>query len=109
MAAANVEGSWRPHIPILVGTYDTLCMMYASIAVRKCSGYKEVNYCSNGCQKADWKVHKLVCSKFATFDFSTRPSDLHVLGFLFPSTEKMPQLVWLKKDHEAKYTWQLII
>eukprot|EP01135_Chromosphaera_perkinsii_P000934 Nk52_evm32s153 gene=Nk52_evmTU32s153 len=33
--------------------------------IKACSMCKHVQYCSRGCQRADWKLHKPICKKFA--------------------------------------------
>ncbi|KAK9807667.1 hypothetical protein WJX72_005773 [[Myrmecia] bisecta] len=37
----------------------------ADLPVQKCAGCKKACYCSPACQKAAWKVHKLVCKELA--------------------------------------------
>ncbi|KAI0154633.1 hypothetical protein GGR57DRAFT_502382 [Xylariaceae sp. FL1272] len=59
-----------------------------------CTQCNSACYCCNGCQRADWSVHKTMCKTFASFDMSTRPSNDHILGVRFPEKEK-PKLVWV--------------
>lgn len=35
------------------------------VGLKKCSGCAYAHYCSRECQAADWKKHKLVCTKIA--------------------------------------------
>ena len=39
-----------------------LCVVCNAPAALRCSKCKNSFYCSNGCQKADWKLHKQYCS-----------------------------------------------
>jgi hypothetical protein len=58
-----------------------------------CGTCKSAAYCTKACQKADWPVHKLLCTSFATF--TTAPSPTHRLGILFPETSFTPRLIWV--------------
>jgi hypothetical protein len=44
---------------------DNFCLqcMKALIIVKTCSACKKATYCSKGCQKVHWKVHKNTCCK----------------------------------------------
>jgi hypothetical protein len=35
----------------------------AELTLSRCGKCRQIAYCSKGCQKAHWKVHKLVCGK----------------------------------------------
>ena len=35
-----------------------------AVKMRRCSGCKQVYYCSSECQKEDWKNHKIICKTF---------------------------------------------
>lgn len=36
----------------------------SNIADKQCAKCKKVYYCSSSCQKANWKMHKLICDKY---------------------------------------------
>merc|ERR1712183_629500 len=36
-----------------------------SLVTRKCSGCRGVRYCSQDCQKDNWRIHKVLCSQLA--------------------------------------------
>lgn len=41
---------------------DPGCVVCGEVTpVKKCSGCKQIRYCSVKCQKADWKYHKQLC------------------------------------------------
>jgi hypothetical protein len=42
------------------------CFICSAFTCKACSRCKTVNYCSAGCQTADWGAHKKVCFKPAT-------------------------------------------
>ncbi|KAF7515767.1 hypothetical protein G7054_g14423 [Neopestalotiopsis clavispora] len=72
-----------------------------------CSRCKSTHYCSQECQTKDWPVHKLLCKSFSEFDLSTRPSECHFRGILFPEHQSKPQIVWLESPSNKVdgYTW----
>lgn len=58
-----------------------------------CKGCQDARYCSKQCQKKDWPVHKLVCSKFAAARDS--PGDNYYRCLYFPTDGSGPNFVWL--------------
>ncbi|EOD27378.1 hypothetical protein EMIHUDRAFT_254328 [Emiliania huxleyi CCMP1516] len=48
----------------------------ASIRLKECARCHEVEYCSVGCQKSDWKAHKKICGKGGPVDRSLAALDL---------------------------------
>ena len=74
---------------------DLLCSTCQKEGTSWCGAYG-VRYCSNNCQKQDWKRHKLVCKTFANWDYSARPSNDHFLAILFPTDRKEPELLWCR-------------
>ncbi|KAJ8680544.1 hypothetical protein QAD02_016331 [Eretmocerus hayati] len=71
------------------------CVLCDKSGARACSKCHSINYCSKACQLSDWNIHKQLCSTFATFDNSSRPSDQHTRAILFPVEDTKPQLVWV--------------
>jgi len=66
-------------------------------AHKKCKNCKSVEYCSDSCQKKDWKTHKLVCNAFTQFIAATpRPSQYHRLTLLLPADFNAPKFLWAK-------------
>ncbi|KAE9370954.1 hypothetical protein N431DRAFT_343036 [Stipitochalara longipes BDJ] len=62
-----------------------------------CSDCKQVHYCSQECQKEDWKYHKFVCKQYGDFMSSRpRPSARHRLALLFPVNAETPKLYWVE-------------
>ncbi|KAI0841904.1 hypothetical protein F5Y06DRAFT_163077 [Hypoxylon sp. FL0890] len=58
-----------------------------------CSTCKSCHYCSEECQKSDWKSHKLLCHLIATE--TERPSPSHIRAIYFPDSKPTPELVWI--------------
>lgn len=46
-----------------VDTKSRHCHVCSTETTSKCAGCKKIYYCSQKCQKADWKEHKKVCGK----------------------------------------------
>ncbi|KAI0426894.1 hypothetical protein F5Y09DRAFT_317743 [Xylaria sp. FL1042] len=61
----------------------------------RCNRCKGASYCSKLCQRGDYPIHKLLCTKFSAFNISARPSAEHVRAILFPVDQKQPKLIWL--------------
>jgi hypothetical protein len=72
-----------------------LCTVCDKDNARLCARCKSAAYCSEICQKVDWRTHKLLCAAFSEFDVSGRPTVNHVRAVLFPVDKKTPQLIWL--------------
>ncbi|KAH3953436.1 MYND-type zinc finger protein samB [Parastagonospora nodorum] len=72
------------------------CAMCTNLSMNNCTGCGDIRYCSTVCQKADWTVHKLLCSSFAAgFKDTQRPSPVHYRGIFFAEDEEKPRLVWV--------------
>lgn len=71
------------------------CLVCKNPDSQLCDRCRSVRYCSKACQVADWPVHKLLCSAFAAFRSSTRPTDEHFRAIAFPVDKKKPELVWI--------------
>lgn len=94
------DSEWSGDEDLLHDSYCPICLKTAKLAV--CRGCKDIAYCSKTCQKKDWTVHKVLCSKLQPFSATARPSDKHYRAILFPahgddaSTTAKPRFVWLK-------------
>jgi hypothetical protein len=75
---------------------DFLCLLCNKEGSLRCAGCKEARYCSNDCQKVDWRTHKLLCKSAAVFTADKRPSPLHRRSIIFPEKESRPRFIWLK-------------
>ncbi|KAI0199956.1 hypothetical protein F4808DRAFT_471157 [Astrocystis sublimbata] len=60
-----------------------------------CNKCKIETYCSTQCQKADFPIHGLLCSKFADFDITPRPSKDHRRAILFGEYADEPEMIWV--------------
>ena len=71
------------------------CAMCNNPATLRCSSCHCRNlYCSKSCQRADWKLHKLLCS--------SRPS------FETPPTDSSRRAIVFLTNGEIKFTWETI-
>ncbi|KAG4428216.1 hypothetical protein IFR05_016299 [Cadophora sp. M221] len=76
----------------------TKCTICTNPTTTKCSKCKSATYCSPQCQKLDFPLHKIICSKLVEFIGSNpRPADeylsTHKLGILFPEESTSPELI----------------
>ncbi|KAG9895357.1 hypothetical protein KCU98_g14829, partial [Aureobasidium melanogenum] len=58
-----------------------------------CASCNNIHYCGAECQKADWKVHKLVCRTFKAVREPPGPNMMRVLVFPFNNTN--PEFRWM--------------
>ncbi|KAH3969302.1 MYND-type zinc finger protein samB [Parastagonospora nodorum] len=82
------------------------CAMCTNLSMNNCTGCGAILYCSTVCQKADWTVHKLLCSFFgAGFKDTQRPSPVHYRGIFFAEDEEKPRLVWvhIRRDPDGEF------
>ncbi|KAL1639163.1 hypothetical protein SLS58_008250 [Diplodia intermedia] len=76
----------------------SLCQACNNPSQETCGRCRSSRYCSKKCQKADWPTHKLLCSKFSSFDLTSRPSEAHTLAIVFPPDKNEPHLTWVHGD-----------
>lgn len=72
------------------------CIVCNKQDAKYCARYKSTCYCSQACQKSDWKTDKLLCAAFSTFDTSERPTKEHYRAVLFDPDKDKPEFVWLR-------------
>ncbi|KAF2621324.1 hypothetical protein BU25DRAFT_354671 [Macroventuria anomochaeta] len=60
--------------------------------LKACTRCKTTRYCGRDCQKADWKVHKKVCSRIATEAFARANTD-HTSSYSAPRLRNLEQHV----------------
>lgn len=84
-----------PLIPSLHEQAEKYCITCGkSDSIDLCSRCKGVWYCNKKCQKADWRCHKLLCSKYAKVNEMEPLGDCY-RGFLFRFDSLEPQIVVL--------------
>jgi hypothetical protein len=71
-----------------------MCTMCDGNGTLLCSGCKSIHYCSAGCQRMDWPVHKIVCKDYAQF-LTARPDYEHHSVVYFSPDKPKPRFVWL--------------
>jgi hypothetical protein len=71
-----------------------LCIACNNPGTKRCGGCGNARYCSEECQKRDWKQHKAICQSFATLP--PRPSPQHYRAILFPVDEDKPRFKWIR-------------
>ena len=74
------------------------CTVCCSSTDRKCGACHVALYCSERCQKADWKFHKIVCSQFANLPLYPDDGECYVLAIHFPHDACSPALCWIDLD-----------
>ncbi|KAI0468281.1 hypothetical protein F4859DRAFT_524530 [Xylaria cf. heliscus] len=60
-----------------------------------CNRCKCACYCSQECQQKDLPIHGLLCSDFANFKVTARPTEDHIRAILFPKGQRIPKITWL--------------
>lgn len=67
--------------------------MRSNLTLRRCRICNCSSYCPKACQKADWPVHKQLCSVFQEPSTAPGPTFRHTI--LFPDNGKRPRFVWV--------------
>ncbi|KAK3651133.1 translational activator for mitochondrial COX1 [Elasticomyces elasticus] len=75
---------------------NTPCACCSKPATRNCGRCRNVKYCDNECQKADWGCHKYMCGP----ELDMRPTLTHHRAILLPETSDPPTLVWIDTCNE---------
>ncbi|KAK5729027.1 hypothetical protein LTR15_002168 [Elasticomyces elasticus] len=76
-----------------------VCPICNEPASQVCAGCRDVQYCSQECQEADWCAHKLLCKTFTKMKFP--PSQGMVRAIYFPLLGNKPQFLWLQVGQVA--------
>jgi hypothetical protein len=83
-------------------TIETCCVC-GKDAPKQCATCKSIKYCSADCQKSDWPLHKLLCTKFKAFVEAGPPAittleenATYKLAILFAEKATRPELIWVK-------------
>jgi hypothetical protein len=83
------------------------CIVCDKEDAKYCARCKSTSYCSQACQKNDWRTHKLLCATFSTFATSERPTKEHYRAVLFDPDKKKPEFIWLlckwHEDDDGRY------
>jgi hypothetical protein len=58
-----------------------------------CASCENIHYCGPACQKADWKIHKLLCRTFKAFRDPPGPMMMRVIAF--PVANTKPEFRWM--------------
>ncbi|KAH0362828.1 hypothetical protein KCU65_g7791, partial [Aureobasidium melanogenum] len=74
---------------------NNLCVV-CSKPGKRCAGCENIRYCGAECQKADWKIHKLVCRTFKAARDAPGPDMVRVLEF--PIDDTKPKFSWMPVD-----------
>jgi hypothetical protein len=72
------------------------CIICNKQDAKYCARCKSTSYCSQACQKSDWKTHKLLCATFSDFASSKRPSEDHYRALLFDPDKAEPEFIWVR-------------
>ncbi|KAI1357329.1 hypothetical protein F5Y08DRAFT_352721 [Xylaria arbuscula] len=72
------------------------CLICNKPNAKYCSRCKGASYCSEECQRADYAIHKLLCTGFSEFAITDRPTENHVRAIYFPMSRENPGLFWLE-------------
>ncbi|KAI1806415.1 hypothetical protein F4811DRAFT_510923 [Daldinia bambusicola] len=70
------------------------CVVCRKEGGKLCVSCKSCHYCSKGCQKSDWKSHKLLCNAIVTQP--ERPSPSHVRAIYFSEDKPVPEIIWIR-------------
>eukprot|EP00438_Fugacium_kawagutii_P031552 Skav227284 [mRNA] locus=scaffold4796:29736:30452:+ [translate_table: standard] len=66
------------------------CSVCQQPATKRCGKCGSRAYCSNTCQREEWKVHKIFC---ALHPFPSKPVGMYVTAMLLPEKEKEPRII----------------
>ncbi|KAI1146017.1 hypothetical protein F4825DRAFT_441951 [Nemania diffusa] len=72
-----------------------LCIICNKPNALRCKRCRSASYCSKLCQRGDFPIHKLLCTKFSAFNITERPTKEHFRAILFPVDQRQPKLIWL--------------
>ncbi|KAF2878598.1 hypothetical protein BDV95DRAFT_479395, partial [Massariosphaeria phaeospora] len=68
----------------------------------RCSGCRESHYCSKGCQRKGWKLHKILCTTFKDFQdrrAAREPGEIWTRAIYFHPEEEQSRFVWMRSQH----------
>jgi hypothetical protein len=77
--------------------YCIVCAAFSSNLL-DCTRCRQIKYCSQKCQHADYKIHKTLCKSVHLFQDESRPSPQHFRAIVFPEHGEQPRFEWLHRD-----------
>ena len=86
----------KPHVASgLARARAGACPMCQKAATKKCGKCGSRAYCSDTCQREEWKIHKIFC---ALHPFPCKPAGRYVTAMLLPEKEKQPRIVHVELE-----------
>ncbi|KAH7240242.1 uncharacterized protein BKA55DRAFT_542830 [Fusarium redolens] len=84
----------RPEVETMVSSTATCASCGKQGRLLDCAACLDAQYCSTDCQRSDWKFHKLMCTKLASYSADLRPSTRHFRVIVFPHEAAQPEFAW---------------
>jgi hypothetical protein len=81
-------------------TIAPACFACKAPGVQRCSGCENARYCSEKCQKSDWRFHRHLCEPFN--ELGPRPGLTYYRGILFPAKSAKPTFIWVEYEKETE-------
>ncbi|RJE17541.1 hypothetical protein PHISCL_10121 [Aspergillus sclerotialis] len=81
------------HRPVDNFEPEDCCVMCHTTPGRRCKRCRSTYYCSQVCQRSDYRSHQHLCRQLATAP--SRPSPEHKRAIFFPVDTDQPRLIWI--------------
>jgi hypothetical protein len=79
------------------------CFACKAPGIQRCSGCENARYCSEKCQKRDWRFHRHLCEAFN--ELGPRPGLTYYRGTLFPANSAKLKFIWV--EYEQGTEWRV--